>query len=69
MRLVVTNGTLGTLNQTLLTIHAIRERNLAVAGLVTTGRPARSAASISLTHTPLPPALHSGAPAGPIRWA
>jgi dethiobiotin synthetase len=32
--IVVTTPELGTLNQTLLTVHAIRERNLAVAGLV-----------------------------------
>ncbi|HUO08253.1 MAG TPA: dethiobiotin synthase [Phycisphaerae bacterium] len=32
--IVVTDAALGTLNRTLLTIHAIRQRNLAVAGIV-----------------------------------
>ena len=37
---VVTDTTLGTLNRTLLTIHAVRQRNLAVAGLVINRVPA-----------------------------
>ncbi|HVS69665.1 MAG TPA: dethiobiotin synthase [Phycisphaerae bacterium] len=32
--IVVTDASLGTLNATLLTVHAIRDRNLAVAGLI-----------------------------------
>jgi dethiobiotin synthetase len=31
---VVTNAEMGTINSTLLTVHAVRDRNLAVAGMV-----------------------------------
>jgi dethiobiotin synthetase len=39
--LVVTTAELGSINQTLLTIHSIRQRNLAVAGLVINRFPAK----------------------------
>jgi dethiobiotin synthetase len=46
--LVVTRADLGTINETLLTVHAVQERNLAVAGLVINRVPAEGKRDIAV---------------------
>ena len=48
--LVVTGVELGAINQTLLTVHAIRERNLPVAGLVLNRVPAAEKLDVVASH-------------------
>ena len=47
---VVTGAGLGAINQTLLTVHAVRERNLAVAGLVINRVPAPEQVDAVVSH-------------------
>jgi dethiobiotin synthetase len=46
--LVVTRADLGAINETLLTIHAVQERNLAVAGLVINRLPAEGRRDVAM---------------------
>ena len=46
--LVVTRADLGAINETLLTVHAIKERNLAVAGLVINRLPAAGQRDVAM---------------------
>jgi dethiobiotin synthetase len=47
--LVVTQAQLGAINQLLLTIHAVRERHLAVAGMVINRVPAEGRRDLAVT--------------------